>query len=309
LARRGRLPMVDGITRVTSRISDLEDRLAAFASFAPVSMNAQGWAPGLSGAGQPRNVYNATELQSPSDRGEVTFSDTMVAAEVAAAQAASPTIDLTGNGTSTLGIGGTPAFSPPPELLAYGNGNVPAEALDPIGIGGHRLYHPAAQAFMTMRADAAAAGIDIGVTDSYRSYTDQVDLVRRKGSYQDGGLGATPGTSKHGWGVALDIKVDARGQEWMRANGARYGFYETTPREPWHWEFRGLPTGTVFPPIAPPPAVPITTVPNPTVPVATVPGATTDPLGLTGPTSGLGVEAPDPVINGDLLIPGSTEVA
>lgn len=127
----------------------------------------------------------------------------------------------------------------PEALRAYGNGRIPRSALTPIGIGGHRLYAPAAQAFQRMRADAARAGVNIGVTDSYRSYEQQVDLARRKGLYKNGGLAATPGTSKHGWGVALDIDVNRQGLAWMRANAARYGFAEAVPREPWHWEFRG----------------------------------------------------------------------
>jgi LAS superfamily LD-carboxypeptidase LdcB len=91
---------------------------------------------------------------------------------------------------------------------------------------------------MKMRAAAAADGISMGVTDSYRSYDQQVELASRKGLYKDGGWAAVPGTSPHGWGLALDVDVDATGLSWMRANAARFGFAETTPREPWHWEYR-----------------------------------------------------------------------
>jgi hypothetical protein len=128
-------------------------------------------------------------------------------------------------------------YQPPDALRAYGNGRIPLEMLTPIGIGGHRLYAPAAQAFMSMRAAAAAEGVDIGITDSYRTYDQQVDLAARKGLYSQGGYAAVPGTSKHGWGMAIDIDVDAAGQAWMRANAGRFGFVENVPREPWHWEF------------------------------------------------------------------------
>lgn len=128
---------------------------------------------------------------------------------------------------------------PPPELRAYGNGRIPASALTPIGDGNHRLWRPAAQAFNQLRADAAAAGVNIGVTDSYRSYEAQVDLAERKGLYSQGGLAATPGTSNHGWGLSLDLDLDPKAQAWMRANGGRYGFVEDVPREPWHWTFHG----------------------------------------------------------------------
>ena len=88
-----------------------------------------------------------------------------------------------------------------------------------------------------MRAAAARDGVLIGVTDSYRSYAAQVDLARRKGLYQNGGLAAVPGTSQHGWGLAVDVDTNSRGTQWLRANAARFGF-ATIPREPWHWEFR-----------------------------------------------------------------------
>ena len=78
----------------------------------------------------------------------------------------------------------------------------------------------------------------VGVTDSYRSYDVQVDVVRRKGLYSQGGLGAKPGTSQHGWGMAVDLDLDASAQAWMRTNAARFGFVEDTPREPWHWAFQ-----------------------------------------------------------------------
>jgi LAS superfamily LD-carboxypeptidase LdcB len=89
-----------------------------------------------------------------------------------------------------------------------------------------------------MTADAAAAGITIGITDSYRSYESQVELAGRKGLYSQGGLAATPGTSNHGWGLAVDLDLNPAAQQWMRDNGWRYGFVEDTPREPWHWAYR-----------------------------------------------------------------------
>ncbi|MCU1393235.1 MAG: D-alanyl-D-alanine carboxypeptidase [Ilumatobacteraceae bacterium] len=143
------------------------------------------------------------------------------------------------NVTVTSGIGGAGPLNVPPELLAYGNGHIPRDLLTPIGIGQHRLYSVAAQAFIKMRSDAAAQGVDISVTDSYRSYDEQVDLAARKGLWKDGGYAAVPGTSPHGWGMAVDLDVSPAGLAWVRANGANYGFKETTPREPWHWEYRG----------------------------------------------------------------------
>jgi LAS superfamily LD-carboxypeptidase LdcB len=127
----------------------------------------------------------------------------------------------------------------PAELRRYGNGRIPPSRLQTVGIGGHRLFAPAAQNFVKMRAAARAAGVNLTITDSYRSYPQQVDLARRKGLYSQGGLAATPGKSNHGWGLAIDANVNSAATlRWLRNNAHRFGFYETVKREPWHWEFR-----------------------------------------------------------------------
>lgn len=134
-----------------------------------------------------------------------------------------------------------PAGTTPMSIAAlqaqYANGRVPTQALSPIGDGGHRLAAPAAAAFVDLQAAARRDGVIIGVTDSYRSYDAQVDVAQRKGLYSQGGLAAQPGTSQHGWGLAVDLDLDDRAQAWMRTNAARFGFVEDTPREPWHWAF------------------------------------------------------------------------
>jgi zinc D-Ala-D-Ala carboxypeptidase len=144
-----------------------------------------------------------------------------------------------------VGASGSSRFNPivvAPELAAYGNGNIPRDALEPIGQGGHRLWKPAAEAWRGVVAAAAADGIDLRITDSYRNYEQQVDLAARKGLYRDGGYAAVPGTSNHGWGMAVDADVtNSRTLEWLRVNGPRFGFAETVPREPWHWEYRPTP--------------------------------------------------------------------
>lgn len=121
----------------------------------------------------------------------------------------------------------------------YDNGRIPAGALTEIGSTGHRLAAPAAAAMEGLLRKARQDGVTIGITDSYRSYDEQVDLARRKGLYAQGGLAAAPGTSDHGWGLAVDLDLDAKAQAWMRANAGRFGFTENTPREPWHWKFAG----------------------------------------------------------------------
>jgi zinc D-Ala-D-Ala carboxypeptidase len=136
-------------------------------------------------------------------------------------------------------IGGYGKLPVPAEIVGYGNGRVPREALTPIGQGNHRLFAPAAAAWQNVVAAAGADGIELRITDSYRPYEEQVDLANRKGLYKNGGLAAVPGTSTHGWGMAVDADIrDPATMEWLRVNGPRFGWVESTPREPWHWEFR-----------------------------------------------------------------------
>jgi hypothetical protein len=122
-------------------------------------------------------------------------------------------------------------------MRAAGNGRIPDSMLSPIGEG-QRLAKPSAGAFLRMQAAARKDGVTIGITDSYRSYDEQVDVAARKGIYGQGGWAAVPGTSNHGWGMALDLDLDDSAQAWMRENGWRYGFYEDVPDEPWHWTYR-----------------------------------------------------------------------
>jgi hypothetical protein len=124
----------------------------------------------------------------------------------------------------------------PVELAKYGNGRIPASALEPIGRG-HRLWAPAAEGFQRLRGAAAKAGVQIGITDSYRSYAQQVDVARRKGLHSQGGLAAKPGTSEHGWGKSLDLDLDASALRWMRRHADEFGFTENVSREPWHWTY------------------------------------------------------------------------
>ena len=130
------------------------------------------------------------------------------------------------------------SLAPPPELLVFGNGAVPADALAPVGDTNHRLWAPAANGLSALIDDAAAQGVDVGITDSYRPLAVQERLAHEKGLYSQGGLAAVPGTSNHGWGVATDLDLDGPALDWMRENGWRYGFVEDVPREPWHWTYR-----------------------------------------------------------------------
>ena len=124
----------------------------------------------------------------------------------------------------------------PVELAGYGNGQIPDSALQTVD--GTTAVGAGGQQAEQLRAAAAKDGVQIGITDSYRSYAAQVDVAQRKGLYSQGGLAAKPGTSEHGWGMAVDLKLDAAGLSWMRAHGGEYGYVADTPRESWHWAFK-----------------------------------------------------------------------
>jgi hypothetical protein len=225
------------ISNVESRIGAIQQRIT------PGSSTMDG--------GSFEGIYQAAISQPPSTAGFDPFGSAYQEAVDHAARAATAATPSTsfasyrldglslGSGSSLGQVGGYGSMPVPSELAGYGNGRVPAAALEPIGQGSHRLYAPAAAAWREAVGAARADGIDLRITDSYRSYEQQVDLVERKGLYSEGGLGATPGTSNHGWGLAVDVDVtDASTLAWMRANGHRFGFVEAVPREPWHWEFR-----------------------------------------------------------------------
>ncbi|MGW6130685.1 M15 family metallopeptidase [Cellulomonas sp. NPDC055163] len=196
---------MDGITAITQRMAAIQATVATLAPPAPRTATVS-----ASGAAFGAVLEQAVAQSAPTP---------------AATPASKP---------AAVFVDGVPA-----DLAAYGNGRIPRDALEPVGSTGHTLWAPAAGALEDVLAAAARDGVTIGITDSYRSYDAQVDVAERKGLYSQGGLAAKPGASPHGWGLAVDLKLDATAQAWMRANGGRFGFVEDTPREPWHWVYRG----------------------------------------------------------------------
>ncbi|GLW91584.1 D-alanyl-D-alanine carboxypeptidase family protein [Actinokineospora globicatena] len=127
----------------------------------------------------------------------------------------------------------------------YPNGLIPLTALCPIGVASHALRCDAAQGYQAMSAAFATAfGRPLCVTDSYRAYTAQVRLYAVKPA-----LAAVPGTSNHGWGLAVDLcgGVQTAGSPeyaWMITNAPAFGWSNPLwarpgggREEPWHWEY------------------------------------------------------------------------
>ncbi len=128
----------------------------------------------------------------------------------------------------------------------FGNGRIPLEQLCKLPFAeGHRLRADAAVALIRLDAAYRARfGEKLCLTDSYRSLASQYSLAGRKP-----GLAARPGTSEHGWGLAVDLcdGADRPGtarNTWMLANARKYG-WDNPPwarptgskPEPWHWEY------------------------------------------------------------------------
>jgi hypothetical protein len=128
------------------------------------------------------------------------------------------------------------------------NGNLDPASLCPLWMApGQRLRGDAAAAFERLsKYHAATVGSPLCVTDSYRSYSEQVSVYQRKP-----GLAAVPGTSEHGWGKAVDFcggieNFDSSAYDWMKINSGGFGWFHPdwaepsgSKPEPWHWEFGG----------------------------------------------------------------------
>jgi hypothetical protein len=163
------------------------------------------------------------------------------------------------SGAQSVGTPSVSAQSVP--RAAHGQGHAAPDAAngrlapeDLVTVAGVALAPEAAAAFGRLLAAAQRDGVPIVVTDGYRSYEAQVDVKARKPH-----LAATPGTSQHGWGIAVDIHTGATDMAWFRANAGAYGWInpawaqpDGSKPEPWHWEYVGdvAPPTSITPTIA-----------------------------------------------------------
>ncbi|WKV16648.1 M15 family metallopeptidase [Janibacter limosus] len=134
------------------------------------------------------------------------------------------------------------------ETGTYPNGQIPPGSLCPlIGAPGESLRPGAAAAFNSMsKAYQRDTGNLLCVTDSYRSYAEQVVTKQNRGSWA-----AAPGSSNHGLGKALDLcggvnNFGHPAHAWMQQNAPLYGWFHPSWAaaggslpEPWHWEYSG----------------------------------------------------------------------
>jgi peptidoglycan hydrolase-like protein with peptidoglycan-binding domain len=165
--------------------------------------------------------------------------------------------------------------SRPADLTGQTNGRLSSALLRPVP-GGGRLHHLAARAWEALVIHAMAHGkLPLTYTHggTYRDFASQERLFRSR--YEIGGAhggcktwngerwckklvngrvpatAATPGTSNHGWGLAIDTAYDSNpangvhpddaayikghaGWAWLLANAERFGFSWELQSEPWH---------------------------------------------------------------------------
>lgn len=131
-------------------------------------------------------------------------------------------------------------------LAEYPNGEIPLEAMCQIEFApAHRIRCDAAYLLNLLNeAYHAEFGTDLAIVSSYRTIGEQFALAVNKPN-----LAATPGTSKHGLGLAIDFgsvinNYSSAQHIWMRLNAPDFGWDNPvwarangSRLEPWHWEF------------------------------------------------------------------------
>ena len=163
----------------------------------------------------------------------------------------------------------------PADLVGKTNGKLAVtDLLSNVGPRGD-LHHLAARAWLALVDAAGKQGLPLTYTygGTFRSYAEQEALFRSR--YEPGGTGggcknwngvqwckksaklataATPGSSNHGWGLAVDSAFDTDPSDglgpddaaaivahpqwpWLLANAARFGWSWELQSEPWHLRY------------------------------------------------------------------------
>ncbi|MCU1530145.1 MAG: hypothetical protein JWP75_3908 [Frondihabitans sp.] len=152
------------------------------------------------------------------------------------------------------------ATAQPDSWGGYSNGKIPLKALTKASKG---YLRPDAAAAYTKMAAAFTTKFrkTLDITEGYRDYATQQSLFTTRytphkskpGEFWSGrywilkkgqSVAAIPGTSVHGWALAVDFgsnitNAKSAEKKWADANGPTYGWYPVgnTFGEPWHYEF------------------------------------------------------------------------
>ncbi len=137
---------------------------------------------------------------------------------------------------------------------------------DLVSVQGYMVSAKIQPDLVAMLQAAAAAGLPLGMTSSYRSYNNQVETynhwVQTNGSTAAADtVSARPGYSEHQTGFAVDLDAGGcslecfRGSatyQWMLVHAVEFGFIERYPAglesvtgyspEAWHWRYVGKAT-------------------------------------------------------------------
>lgn len=124
------------------------------------------------------------------------------------------------------------------------NGLLPQNALCGLHQDGESLRADAAVDFLEMnKAYTEKFGEGMCLTSSYRDLSKQQSLYATKPP----GMAAVPGTSNHGWGLAVDLCGGVQNQssaqfQWLEENSRQWNWFHpqwaySNPFEPWHWEY------------------------------------------------------------------------
>lgn len=189
------------------------------------------------------------------------------------------------------------------------NGRLSNDDLATIPGTAHRVLKSLlAQTVALRSAFARALGFALAITDSYRSYNAQVTVFNRYYTrtylpgrpskvwngvryWQKRGapMAATPGTSNHGWGQAIDFAAGVNvygsaAQRWMARNASDFGWHwpawaqRSGPGfEPWHYEAVPVPASSYRHHAGAIPTVPDLASPNPLTPEDDMAGLIDDP--------------------------------
>ena len=146
----------------------------------------------------------------------------------------------------------------PKDLKGAENGRLPDPLMRPITPSG-KLHHLAARAWealhdAAMQVEGTKPFKPTSTADAYRSFDQQLSGFMSRFVEKDTGTGTTrtykgkkwflkkgmapmasPGTSNHGWGLAVDVwSANGARLDWMLQNCEKYGFSWEVQSEPWH---------------------------------------------------------------------------
>jgi LAS superfamily LD-carboxypeptidase LdcB len=164
----------------------------------------------------------------------------------------------------------------PKDLKACQNGKLPANLLRPIAPSG-RMHHIAAVSWAMLQELAAKEGLNLVHVGDYRPFNQQLSLFQSrmkpfpdvkkttqvvrtfngaKWYLHNGAPVATPGTSNHGWGLAIDAALKTKGKnggvvsistkprvakrsglQFLLAEAQTLGWSWELQSEPWHLRY------------------------------------------------------------------------